>query len=128
MFVLLIVINSGLRSQTIDTLCFPISTIQNVLIAAKQKKSLDTLVIALNADIRSYQSVVKTLQDKDSVNRQIINTYGQMVGTMTEQRKIFEGQITYLNKEVKKWKRKTTLTAIGGVLLTGITTFLLLTR
>lgn len=121
MLCLLIGMSCAVRSQTIDTLCFTIPQVQKLLIAGQQKKAQDTLIALLNNDIRGYESIVRTFQQKDSVNAVII-------GAMTEQRKVFEGQITYLNKEVKKWKRKTTWTAIGGVLLTGITSFIILTR
>lgn len=94
---------------------------KNLLIIAKQKELQDTLITLLNNDIRGYESIVRTFQQKDSVNAVIIST-------MTEQRKIFEGQIAYLNKEIKKWKRKTFWTAAGGILLTGITTFLFITK
>jgi hypothetical protein len=106
------------RSQTTDTICLPVDVAQKVLIAAKQKKVLDSLVVSLNQDIKSYEIVVKELQAKDSVNAQIISTYVSMVNTMKDQRKVFEDQIAALNKEVKKWKRKERWTAIAGVAAT----------
>jgi amino acid transporter len=106
------------RSQTTDTICFPVDVAQKVLIAAKQKKVLDSLLISLNQDIKSYEIVVKELQAKDSVNAQIISTYVSMIGTMKEQRKVFEDQIVSLTNEVKKWKRKNRWTAIAGAAAT----------
>jgi hypothetical protein len=121
-FLLLLIILTGKsyesRSQSIDTLCFDRTTVQKLLIAGKQKKVLDSLVISLNQEIKSYEIVVHQLQDKDSVNKEIIITYDAMIQTMKEQRTILETQITALNKEVRKWKRKTRWTAIAGVATT----------
>lgn len=118
MFALLTSLAFVARSQTTDTICFPVDVAQKVLIAAKQKKVLDSLVVSLNADIRSYEIIVRELQAKDSVNKEIVSTYIAMVGTMKEQRKILEDQIATLNKEVKKWKRKERWTAIAGAVAT----------
>jgi membrane-bound lytic murein transglycosylase len=122
--------NYAAQSQTIDTLCPPVAQLKKVYAAAAQKKVLDSLVISLNADIRSYEIVVKQLQEKDSVNVEIIRTYIAMIDTMKEQRKILEDQIATLNKEVKKWKRKTRWTAIAGAVATigGIVTTVFLIK
>jgi membrane-bound lytic murein transglycosylase len=99
-------------------MCFPVPVIQKVLIAAQQKKVLDSLVVVLNSDIRSYEIAVKELSIKDSTNKEIIATYENIIKAKDEQRKILEGEIVSLNKQIKKWKRKTRLTAIAGVLTT----------
>lgn len=111
-----------------DTLCFKISEVKNLLIAAKQKKYADSLVLVYRSDVNILSQKVAALEIKDSTNKEINNTYQAMVGTMKDQRVILENQITYLNKEVKKQKRKTTLTAISGILLTSLTAFLFLTK
>jgi hypothetical protein len=121
-FLLLLIIWIGSsyesKSQSIDTLCFDRPTVQKLLIAGKQKKVLDSLVTVLNQDIKSYEVVVRQLQDKDSVNKEIIITYDAMIQTMKEQRAILDGQITALNKEVKRWKRKVKWTAAAGIVTT----------
>lgn len=104
--------------QSIDTICIPFDVAQKVLIAAKQKKVLDSLVVSLNADIKSYETIVKELTAKDSVNTEIVKAYQAMIETMKQQRSILENQITVLNKEIKKWKRKQKWTAIAGVVST----------
>lgn len=104
--------------QTSDTICIPFDVAQKVLTAAKQKKVLDSLVVVLNNDIRSYEIIVNNLQDKDSTNKEIIKTYVEIIKVKDEQRKILENQIVSLNKEIKKWKRKNRLTAIAGLLTT----------
>lgn len=121
---ILIVSSLGAKSQTTDTLCFPVTVIQKILIDAKQKKYADSLVLVLRSDISILNSKIQALEIKDSTNKEINSTYQAMVGTMKEQRTILEGQITRLNSELSKQKRKTKLTAIGGLLLTGIVTSL----
>jgi DNA repair exonuclease SbcCD ATPase subunit len=88
---------------------------QKVLIAAAQKKVLDSLVVVLNSDIRSYEIAVKELSIKDSTNKEIIATYENIIKAKDEQRKVLEDQIVVLNKEVKKWKRKQKWTALAGI-------------
>lgn len=121
MFLSSIMISSGTRSQTIDTLCFPRPVLEKVLIAAKQKKAQDTLINILRSDISTLSSIRVQLEAKDSTNKQIILLKDQ-------QQEVLKGQITYLNKEVKKWKRKTRWTAIGGIVLTAATAFLFITK
>lgn len=121
MFLSSIIISSRTKSQTIDTLCFPRPVFEKVLIAAKQKKTQDTLINILRSDISALTAIRTQLEGKDSANQQII-------GAMGEQKKILEGQITYLNKQVKKWKRKNRWTAISGIVLTSVTAFLFLTK
>lgn len=110
------------KSQTTDTLCFPVPVIQKLLIDAKQKKYADSLVLVYRSDINILSGKIQALEIKDSTNKEINSTYQAMIGTMKDQRVILENQITYLNKEVKKWKRKNTWTAVGGLVLTGIVT------
>lgn len=114
MFALLIGRSYATHSQTTDTLCLPIPVAQKVLIDAKQKRVLDTLVTVLRSDINILQGKINLLEEKDRNHLAIETAY--------------QGQVNVLTKEVRKWKRKTTLAAIGGIALTGITTFLFLTK
>lgn len=116
MFTLLTSLAFAGKSQSTDTLCFDVPTIQKVLIAAKQKKVLDSLVVSLNQDIKSYEIAVRELQQKDSVNKEIVNGYLAIIKTKDEQRKVLEDQIMVLNKEIKKWKRKQRWAAVAGVI------------
>jgi hypothetical protein len=88
--------------------------IQKVLIAAKQKKALDSLVIVYRSDINILQGKINLLEEKDRNSIQIATAY--------------QSQVDILNKEVKKWKRKTRWTAVGGVLLTGLVTTLFIIK
>lgn len=121
MFLSSIIISSGTKSQTTDTLCFPRPILEKVLIAAKQKKVQDTLINILRSDISILEQMKSTLMQKDTTNQQIIISYRSQVGNL-EQQKIV------LQKEVKKWKRKTTWTALSGLVLTGLVTFLFVSK
>lgn len=108
---------AGQSQSSSDTICFKVSEIQNVLIAAKQKKYADSLAFIYRSDISILSQKVAALEVKDSANREIANTYKNMVGTM-------EAKTTILENQLKKQKRKTRWTAIGGLVLTGIVTSL----
>jgi hypothetical protein len=97
-----------------------------LLIAAKQKDYADSLVNLYRSDINILSGKVQALEIKDSTNKEINSTYQAMVGTMKEQRTVLEGQITVLNKQLRKQKTATKLTAISGLLLTGLVSFLIL--
>lgn len=116
------------KSQTTDTLCFPIQTVKKLLIDAKQKKYADSLVFVYRSDINILSGKVQALEVKDSVNREINSTYKNLINTMETKTTILGNQIEYLNKELKKQKRKTTFAAIGGIALTALVSFLLITK
>ena len=80
MFLSSIMISSGTRSQTIDTLCFPRPVLEKVLIAAKQKKTQDTLINILRSDISELTSIRVQLEGKDSTSKLII-------GALNDQKK-----------------------------------------
>lgn len=104
-----------MRSQTTDTLCFPVPVIKKLLIDAKQKRYADSLVTVYRSDISILNRKINALEVKDSVNREINNTYQAMIGTMKTETTILTGQL-------KKQKRKTRWTAVSGIVLTGIVT------
>jgi hypothetical protein len=111
------------QSTTTDSiLCKPVRIYKNLLIAAKQKDYADSLVSLYRNDITILSKKVDALEIKDSTNKEINSTYQAMIGTMKEQRTVLEVQITYLNRELKRQKTKTTLTAIGGIALSAIIT------
>lgn len=123
MCVLILKIPFAGQSQTLninDTICFKVSEIQNVLIAAKQKKYADSLVSVYRSDISLLSQKVQALETKDSTNKEINNTYQAMIKTYEAKTTILENQIVYLNGQVKKYKRKTKLAAISGLALTAI--------
>jgi type II secretory pathway component PulF len=111
---ILLKISLGAKSQIsqTDTLCFPVPVIQKVLIAANQKRMVDSLNVLLRSDINILTGKVNLLEEKDRNHLAI--------------EKAYEGQIVVLNKEVRRWKNRTRLAAIGGLLLAGATAWVIL--
>jgi hypothetical protein len=114
--VILLRINSGAKSQTSDTLCFKIADVQKILIAAKQKNLADSLNAVLRSDISILSQKIRALEVKDSINIVIDTTRLEQIKNLNDQKKVLEDQITLLNKEVKKWRRRNRLTAIAGAI------------
>lgn len=115
-------------SGTTDTLCFPVRIIQKVLIAAEQKKVLDSQVIVLNQRIAEKDSIISLLKFKDETNQQVIQTYEDEIAQMKQQREILEKQIKENDKVIRKLKRKVFWTSLGGIAGMGTLAFLLLTK
>lgn len=67
------------------------------------------------------QDVVDLTNVSNSQLTTISNLRGQVL-TYEAKEVNYKGQISILEKEVKKWKRKNKLTAISGLVLTGIIT------
>lgn len=116
------------NSQKTDTLCFTLEEAQGFAIIKRQRKALDSLNMVLRLDINSLQRTVQALEVKDANSRQIAATYEAMAGTMREQRRVLESEVERVSKDLRRQKRKTTAATIGGLLLTGLTTFLLITK
>lgn len=101
-------IGVGTVYLTEDTICMPISQAKKILIAATEKKSLDTLVFILSERINEKDSIISLLKSTNRFNEIIINT-------MTDQRHIMETELAVANKQLKKEKRKKLWTSIGGI-------------
>jgi type II secretory pathway component PulF len=114
MLSLLIGSSFAAKSQTTDTLCFEVPVIQKLLIDAKQKKHLDTLVTVYKGRLEIMQGSINLLNQKEQNYNLIIASH--------------ENRIAALNKEVSRWKRKNKWTAIGGIVLTGIVTTLFIIK
>jgi hypothetical protein len=100
------------QSTTTDTICKPERIFRNLLTIAKQKEAQDTLIGIYRSDINILTGKLNLLEEKDR-NHQAIE-------------KAYEGQVTVLNREVRRWKNKTRLAAIGGLLLAGATAWVIL--
>jgi hypothetical protein len=102
------------QNTTTDTLCAPTRVWRNLLTIAKQKEVQDSLVGVYRSDIDILQGKVNLLEEKDRNSTQIASAY--------------QSQVDILNKEVKKWKRKTRWAGIGGIVLTGLVTTLFIIK
>jgi putative NADH-flavin reductase len=95
------------------------------LIAAEQKKVLEQQVTILNDRITNYQSIVSSLNAKDSVT---VATFNMQIKLLTDEKALYQDQIKGYEKLLKKERRKRFLTTAGGVLTTGIVAYLYLTK
>lgn len=121
---LLCLITVSAKSQP-DTLCFPVPVIQKVLIAAEQKKVLEERVLILNERITGFEQMITVYKDRDSVT---VSSYEAQIKVMREQRVIWEAQISNLNKQLKREKRKRFWLGVGMVTSIAGGTFLYLTK
>ena len=112
----------GAKSQTTDTICLPMAQAQKLLTAAKQRDVLQEKINLMGSDvtilnnrITELQGAISDFKAKDDGFNQIVNTYTSEIQIMQEQRAILEKQITDLNSEIKKLKRKNFWTSVGGI-------------
>lgn len=114
-----------------DTITFKIFQVQNLLIAAKQKKAADSIVTDLRVrvglltdKINAYEIIAKEFLGKDSLNKDIQGLFGSKVADMKQQRTILEQTIVDFKKEIRRWKRKVRWTAVAGIVATGAVAYL----
>lgn len=92
--------------------------------AALQKKLLEEQLFILNQRIEGFELVIKEYQDMDVATKE---SYEKQIAVMKDERKIFESEISRLNKDVRKWKRRLFWrTAGGAVVIVGLTTLLII--
>ena len=118
---LLIMMSCVGQSSTIDTICFPVSVIKKVLVAAEQKKVLEQQVTVLNNRISLYQTMVDELERKDSIT---VATYEAQIAIMNEQKAIYADQMKGYEKLLRREKRKRFFATAGGVITSGIILYL----
>lgn len=113
------------RTQNTDTICFPVEVAKKVLVAASQKKVLDAQVVILNERITGFEFAISQFHVKDSIR---VDGHKKEMDLKDQQNKILLDNIASLNKQVKREKTKRIFTGIGGVLATGIASYLLLKK
>ena len=128
-------IHSGLLSQPSDTVCITRANAVKLLTKAEQAKILEERQLlllqdieVLNLRINEKEAIVSGLKQKDSLNKEVIKLYDKEISVMKDQRKIFEGQIKYDNKMIRKLKRKIFFTSLSGVAIVGALTYLYLSK
>lgn len=117
------------QSSDTDTLCFTRERATKVLIAARQKVVLDSVIIRLKADADNYEIALNGLQmaltayaGKDSA---VAASYNREIAIMEQQKKDYAERVKVLEKQLKKEVRNKTLTAFGGLLAVAGVVFLL---
>lgn len=121
--------------QTTDTIHVNRQQFVRMLTKAEQAKSFEaqrdlllTQVDTLKARIVIKEMIIVNLNSQISDYRNIIQSHENIIATMKEQRNIFEGQITILNKQIKKQRRAKRFTAFIGLLTTGLATYLFISK
>ena len=108
-----------------DTICFPVDTVKKILVAAERSKVLDRQIVILNLRITSKDNTIRLLQKKDSTS---VAKYNQQLKLNEDEKKIYKDQLNGYEKLLKRQKRKTFLATAGGILTTGIMTFLFIRK
>ena len=124
---MLIIQTMNLKAQSNHTDSTTVSStaLRRILVAAEQKKVLDSQIVILNQRIDSYNQIIKTLNDKDTAT---VGSYERQITAMKDQRGIFETQIKADQKEITKLRRKVFITSIAGVAGIAILGVLYLTK
>ena len=106
-------------SSRTDTLCLPVSAVQNMVIAAQQKKELEREIVIAEKRIETLLQAIRVHEQKDTISADIIDTYKREVQAIREEMAIYDKELKTVNKSLRKQKRKTFWTAMAGVVSTG---------
>lgn len=98
-----------------DTLCFPVSKVQKLLIAAQQKVILEDEVKTLNERITEKGRQLASSNTRDSIS---IAALKSEILILKDQKGIALGEMAALNKQLRKERRKTRLVAFAGAITT----------
>lgn len=107
-----------------DTLCLPVSAVQNMVIAAQQKNELEREIAIAEKRIETLLQAIRVHEQKDSINADIIDTYKREVQAIREEMAIYDKELKTVTKSLRKQKRKTFWTAMAGVASTTAAIFL----
>lgn len=83
--------------------------------AADSTKLLIELGKLQREDIRIQSERINNLIERDSLRVSVIRNCQSEISVMADQRKLFEAELTNMNKLLKKEKRKRWWTAFGGI-------------
>lgn len=127
--IVLLLLNSNVLSQTIE---IPVAQAKKVLAAAQQNKVnlkkievLNDQIAQLNKRIELAQSIIEEYKGKEGNYNEMIGILESQKKDMLAQRKMLEDHIKYLEKQLKKERRKSKFLAAGGI--AGIVATVLLT-
>lgn len=93
-----------------------------------QRDLLLVQVDTLKARIAIKEMIASDLSGQVGYYKNIIQSHENIINTMKEQRTLLESQIADKNKELKKQRRKTRLTAFIGLLTTSASIYFLITK
>lgn len=122
---LLLTMNLVAQSKPTDSLKVSVPQLKKVLAAAEQKKVLEEQVTLLNQRIDGLNQIIKAERERDSVT---VASYEAQLKVLTDQRALYDAQVTNLEKMYRKEKRKRFWTSAGGIALTAAGAYLYLTK
>lgn len=111
-------------NSRIDTLCLPVSAVQNMVIAAQQKNELERQIAIAEKRIETLLQAIREHEKKDTISADIIDTYKREVQAIREEMAIYDKELKTVTKSLRKQKRKTFWTAMAGVASTAAAIFL----
>lgn len=116
---------AGQSKTTDDTLCFPRKVLEKVLIAAQQKKVLDSQIVLLNQRIEGLESVINELNGKDQLT---VQSYEAQLKQYQAEKALYEDQLKGYERLIRKEKRKRIVSNIFGGLAAAAAVFLFVTK
>jgi chromosome segregation ATPase len=94
----------------------------------EQRDLLLNQVDTLKARIVIKEMLITTLNGQIDNYKNIKASQESIIQTMKDQQSLLEKQITLLNKDIRKKNRRERWTAIGGVALAGLLTYLYISK
>ena len=101
------------------------SQARKVYADALQKPILEERINILNDRIANFQLLIKTMEEKDSIAK--VN-YQLQVGALLEEKALYVDQMKGYERLLKIERRKRRLAIVGGIVTTGIVSYLYLTK
>lgn len=128
----MISLHLGSVSQTIDTICLPLSKAKEIIAAAEQKKVLERDIVTYKSDnqillgrisakdlrINEKDSIISDFKSKDTINNGIAKSFQQEILVLQSEKADYK-------KALKRQATKTKLSAFVGIAL-GVGVILLL--
>lgn len=110
------------QSTATDSVKISAKAARNLLVAAQQKQILQDEVANLNDRIAEKDKQLSILLAKDSatinsLQKEIALTKEQ-IAVMQDQRGIYDAELKAIRKQLKREKRKRTLTGVAGMITT----------
>lgn len=113
--------NCAGQQRTSDSTTISNDALRRILTAAQRHNVLKEQVDILNKRIENYQSIIQTLNERDSVT---VSSYEAQIKNIQEVVAIYENQLKETGKELKKERRKRKWQAFGGLAAISCITYL----
>jgi hypothetical protein len=122
---LITTILSTTHSQRLDSILINREDALRVLAKAKQTELLQDKLTQKEKDISSLteridglKQIISAMQDKDNLNKSVVQSYEKQIKEMQGIRKLFELDVIVYKKQIRKLKRGKFWTAIAGTAAT----------